>query len=65
MKIELIEEQKLNEPKWYFLRVNGLSVDCSKELEKMETLYAQIKADPTLVLNKKIVLKSEVIDVNL
>ena len=65
MKLEITEEQKFNEPVWYFLRVNGITVSCSRELDELETLYSQIKADPALILNKKIILKSEEIDVNL
>jgi hypothetical protein len=65
MKIEITEEKKFNEPTWYFLRVDGITLECSKELGKMETLYDQIKANPEIVLYKKIILKSEEIDVNL
>ena len=65
MKIEIIREQEFNKPEWYILKVNNGTVECSRSLEEIETLYDQIKSNPEVLNNRKIVLKSEEIDVNL
>lgn len=65
MKIEIIKEQEFNKEAWYVLKVNDGTVEVSRHLGEIENLYHKIKADPTILNTRKIVLISEEIDVNL
>jgi hypothetical protein len=59
MKLEIIKETKFNEPTWYILKVDGFVLQCSKRLEEMEDLYEQIKNNPELAKEERVILKSE------
>lgn len=59
MKLEIVKEEKFNEPIWYFLRVDGISYQCSRNLEEIEDLYNKFVEDPELIKEKKTVLKSQ------
>jgi hypothetical protein len=59
MKLEIIKETKFNEPTWYILKVDGFVLQCSKRLEEVEDLYEQIKNNPELAKEERVILKSE------
>jgi hypothetical protein len=59
MKLEIVKEEKLNEPTWYFCKVDGITYQCSKDLKEMEELYEKLKNNPELAKGRKTVLKSE------
>ena len=65
MKLEIIKEEEYNSPTWYLLRVNGITITCSKTLEEIEQRYEEIKQNPDMVNPSRIILKSEEIVVNL
>jgi hypothetical protein len=65
MKLEIIKKQEFNNPTWYFLRVNDISITCSRDLEEIEKYYEEVKKDPNLANTSTIILKSEEINVNL
>jgi hypothetical protein len=59
MTLEIIREVKLNEGIWYILKADGIIVDCSRKLEQLESMFDQIKNDPSLVKGSTTILKSE------
>ena len=65
MTVEIIKEEKFNEPTWYFLRVDGVSVTCSKDLKEIEDMYDDVTNNPDLLISSKTILKSQEISVNL
>ena len=65
MKVEIIKEESYGEPAWYFLRVDGTSIKCSKILAEMEESFAEIINNPDLLTKRKTILKSYEISVNL
>jgi hypothetical protein len=40
MKLEIIKEEKFNEPTWYFFKVDGITYQCSKDLKEMISMKA-------------------------
>lgn len=65
MTIEIIKEEQYGEPTWYFLRVDNLSVKCSKILTEIEEAFVEIINNPDLLTKRKTILKSYEISVNL
>lgn len=65
MKLEIIKESKINEPTWYFLKIDGISMTCSKDLKEIEDMYDQIVENPDLATSSKTILRSQEISVNL
>ncbi len=65
MKLEIIKEEEYDKPTWYFLRVDGKTISCSKSLEEIEQRYEEVKKDPSVINSSRIVLKSEEIIVDL
>ena len=65
MTVEIIKEEKFSEPIWYFLRVDGVSVTCSKDLKEIEDMYDDVTNNPDLLISSKNILKSQEISVNL
>ena len=65
MTVEIMKEELYGEPTWYFLRVDGTSIKCSKILEEIEEAYDEIVNNPDLLTRRKIILKSHEISVNL
>jgi hypothetical protein len=65
MKVEIMKEETYGEPTWYFLRVDGASIKCSKILTEMEEAFVEIVNNPDLLVKKQIILKSYEISVNL
>lgn len=65
MKLEIIRDKEYNKEPWYILKVNNITVDCSRKLEEMELLFEKIKEDPSIINPSKIVLKSEEISLSL
>ena len=59
MKLEIIKEEKFNEPTWYFFKVDGITYQCSKDLQDMEEVYNNVKINPEIVKNNKTILRSE------
>ena len=59
MKLEIVKEEKFNEPTWYFFKVDGITYQCSKDLKEMEEVYEHIRSNPEFAKGKKTVLKSE------
>ena len=59
MTLEIVQEEKINEPNWYFLKVDGFSIQCSRDLLEIESLYDQIVKNPELAKERKTVLKSQ------
>lgn len=59
MKLEIIKEEKFNEPTWYILKLDGYVLQCSKKLEEMEELYDRIKNNPELSKERQTILRSE------
>jgi len=65
MTVEIMKEEKFNEPTWYFLKSDGVAVTCSKNLKEIEDMYDQIINNPDLLVSSKTILKSEEVFVNL
>ena len=65
MKLEIVKEEVYAEPTWYFLRVDGVSITCSKILEEIEETYNAIVENPDILTKTKTILKSEEVFVNL
>lgn len=59
MKLEIIKEEKFNEPTWYLLKADDRLVDCSKNVMEMLQLFDKIRTDPSSLETVKTVLKSE------
>lgn len=59
MTLEIVKEEAYGEPIWYFVRVDGSSIRCSKNLEEMQEFYDELKNNPELVRPKKTILKSD------
>ena len=59
MILEIIEDKEFNKPTWYILKLDGLTIDVSRDLEFIQELYNKVKADPSIAISTKIVLKSE------
>lgn len=59
MKLEIVKDEKYGEPTWYFVKVDGTTYQCSKDLQEMEELYEHIKNNPEVVKNQKTILRSE------
>lgn len=59
MKLEIIKEEKFGESAWYALRIDEVAYKFSRNLEEIEQIYEEVKADPSLIEDKKTVLKSE------
>lgn len=59
MTLEIVKEEAYGEPTWYFVRVDGSSIKCSKNLEEMVEFYDELKNNPELVKPKKTILKSD------
>jgi hypothetical protein len=65
MTVEIMKEEKFNEPTWYFLKSDGVTVTCSKNLKEIEDMYDQIISNPDLLVSSKTILKSAEVFVNL
>ena len=65
MTVEIIKEEQFKEPTWYFLKVDGVSLVCSKDFKEIEDAYDEITNNPDLLVSKKTILKSQEISVNL
>lgn len=65
MKIELIEEQKLGEEKWYSVYKDGVYVKGSYDIETATKYYNMILNDEGALKPKKIVLMSQEIELPL
>lgn len=65
MKVEIIKEEVYGEPTWYFLKVDDVSMKCSKVLQEMEEAYDAIVNNPDLLTKRKTILRSHEISVNL
>jgi hypothetical protein len=65
MKIELIEEIKINEDPWYCIRIDGQYVKGTSKKELAEEYYEKVLNDVNALNTKKKVLKSAEIDVSL
>lgn len=63
MTIKIVKEQKFGEEPWYSVYLNDRYVKGSLCLEKAVGIYEQLKSDPTMLEEKREVLKSE--DLNL
>ena len=59
MKLEMVREEKFNEPTWYFVKVDGVTYQCSKDFQEMENLYESLRKNPDLAKSRKTILKSE------
>jgi hypothetical protein len=59
MKLEIVEEIKLNEDPWYCVRVDDVTIKYSRKLEEIEKIYQEIKDNPESLKEKINVLKSE------
>lgn len=59
MTLEIVEEVKYNDGRWYSVRVNGMPMKFSRNLEEMEKIYQEIKDNPAILDDKISVLKSE------
>lgn len=65
MKIELIEEIKLNEDPWYCIKIDGKYVKGSSVKKIAEEWYEKVLSDINALNTKENVLKSAEIDVSL
>jgi hypothetical protein len=65
MKIELIEEIKVDESPWYCIRIDGQYVKGTSKKELAEEYYEKVLKDITALNTKNNVLKSTDIDVSL
>jgi hypothetical protein len=59
MKLEIIKEQKFNEPAWYFFKVDDVSYQCSRDLQEIKEVYENVKNNPDILKNEKTILISE------
>ena len=65
MKVELIEEIKLDENPWYIIEIDGKYVKGTYDKSKAEEFYAKVLEDINFLNKKRNILKSEEIEVNL
>ena len=65
MKIELIEEIKLNETPWYSIKIDGKYVKGTSVKQLAEEWYERVLYDVNALNTKENVLKSAEIDVSL
>lgn len=65
MKIELIEEVKIDEQPWYCIRIDGQYVKGSSDKEVAEGYFQKVLEDVNALNKKEKVLKSAEIDVTL
>lgn len=59
MTLEILKEEKYNDPTWYILKLDGIAIQCSRKLEEIEQMYEELKNNPELLNPKITVLKSE------
>lgn len=64
MKIELIEETEYTRAPMYAIKVNDSAIQWFSKKEDAEKLYESILLDPSILKTKKIILKSQEIDVS-
>lgn len=65
MKIELIEEVKIDEQPWYCIRIDGQYIKGSSDKEVAEGYFQKVLEDVNALNKKEKVLKSAEIDVTL
>lgn len=65
MTLEILMRKEFEQPEWYYLRVDGISVKCSRNLDEITEYYDKVLEDPSIVKEQQIILKSQEIDVNL
>ena len=65
MKLELVEETNPGSGTMYCVRNDGYAIKWFANKNEAEAFYNSIVADPSLLENKKIILKSQEIDLHL
>ena len=65
MKVELEEQVKYNAEPWFVVRVDGEYFTGTGNKANAVKMYEEIIADPTVINTKRIILKSEEINVPL